>query len=104
MTTGRVQVLLFAAAPDTPVAVHEAYHHISRQLAGTPGLLHNTLLEKADTSGSFVVVSEWESLEAFRSWEEGPEHRGVTAPLRPYHDRGMGVAFGVYQVAAEYRG
>ena len=104
MSAGRVQVLLFAAAPDTPAAVHEAYHHISRRLAGTPGLVQNTLLEKADAPGSFVVVSVWENLAAFQRWESGPRHRTVTAPLRPYHDRAMGTAFGVYQVAAEYHG
>ena len=42
---GRVHVLLFAAAPDGPAAVHQAYHAVSRRLAGTPGLLHNTLLK-----------------------------------------------------------
>ncbi len=97
-----VQVLLFAAdAPDDD-AVTGIYHDISRKLAGTPGLLGNRLLARADDGGRFVVVSEWESLTAFRAWEEGSDHRGVTAPLRPYHDRSMGAAFGVYQVAARY--
>jgi heme oxygenase (mycobilin-producing) len=101
--TGRpVQVLLFAASAPGDGAVASAYHDISRRLAGTPGLLRNRLLEKADGSGGYVVVSEWESLAAFRSWEEGPDHRGVTAPLRPYHDGRLAVAFGVYEVAAEY--
>jgi len=99
---GRVHVLLFAAAPDEPAAVHSAYHEISRQLSGTPGLLRNTLLERTDTPGRFVVVSEWESLDAFDRWERGPTHRPVTAPLRAYHDRSLGVAFGIYRVAAEY--
>jgi heme-degrading monooxygenase HmoA len=102
MTTGRVLVLLFAAAPDDPDAVPAAYHDISRQLAGTPGLLGNTLLENLDGGGGFVVVSEWASLAAFRTWEQGADHRLVTAPLRPYHDPRPGAAFGVYRVAAAY--
>jgi heme oxygenase (mycobilin-producing) len=102
VTGGRVRVLLFAAAPEDPGAVQAAYHEISRTLAGTAGLLGNTLLEKVDARGSFVVVSEWESLDAFRTWEEGADHRLVTAPLRPYHDRRPDTAFGVYRVAAEY--
>jgi heme oxygenase (mycobilin-producing) len=102
-TTGQpVQVLLFAAGAPDDDAVTGIYHDISRKLAGTPGLLGNRLLARADGSGRFVVVSEWESLAAFRAWEDGPDHRGVTAPLRPYHDRSMGAAFGVYQVTARY--
>jgi heme-degrading monooxygenase HmoA len=104
VTTDRVQVLLFAAEPDRPAAVHAAYHAISRRLAGTPGLLGNTLLEKADGSGGFVVVSVWENLATFQRWAAGSAHRDVTAPLRPYHDRSMPAPFGVYRVAAEYPG
>jgi heme oxygenase (mycobilin-producing) len=102
VTAGRVHVLLFAAAPDEPGAVPAAYHDISRKLAGTPGLLGNTLLESVEARGSFVVVSEWESLHAFRTWEQGGDHRLITAPLRPYHHRQPGAAFGVYRVAAAY--
>jgi heme-degrading monooxygenase HmoA len=96
-------VLLFAASP-TPGAVADAYHRISRDLAGTPGLLRNALLEHVDTGDRFVVFSEWESLNAFRDWEATAEHRMVTAPLRPYHDRSMSGGYGVYRVAAEYAG
>lgn len=99
----RVQVLLFAAAPGDPGAVRAAYHRISGELAGTPGLLRNTLLEGTDRPDTFVVVSEWASLAAFRSWEQGPGHRQVTAPLRPYHDHSGPATFGVYRVAAEYQ-
>ena len=104
MTTGRIHVLLFAAEPDRPAAVHEAYHAISRRLSGTPGMVGNTLLEKADGSGGFVVVSVWENLAAFQHWAAGPEHPDVTAPLRAYHDRSMPTSFGVYRIAAEYPG
>lgn len=98
----KVSVLLFAAAPERPDEVTSAYHRISRELAGTPGLLRNALLEQVDEPGRFVVVSEWSSLDAFREWERGSAHRQVTAPLRPYHDRDMGGGFGLYRVAAEY--
>jgi heme-degrading monooxygenase HmoA len=98
-------VLLFAAAPsDGPDAVADAYHRISRSLAGTPGLVRNALLQLVDEPGRFVVLSEWTSLEAFRAWEEGADHRRLTAPLRPYQDRSMSGGYGVYRVAAEYPG
>lgn len=103
MTEGRVHVLLYARSPeDRPEAVEEAYHDISRSLAGTPGLVGNRLLRDLGGDGGFVVMSEWRSVEAFRRWEQGSEHRNATAPLRPYQDRSRGRAFGVYEVIAAY--
>lgn len=104
MTEAGVCVLLFATAPDGDGAVAEAYHTISRDLQGTPGLRSNALLELVDGPGRFVVLSEWSSLDAFRAWESGPEHRQVTAPLRPHQDRAAAPWFGVYRVAAAYHG
>jgi heme-degrading monooxygenase HmoA len=96
-------VLLFVSAP-APDAVADAYHGVSQSLAGTPGLVRNALLELVDAGDRFVVLSEWESLDAFRAWESGTDHRRLTAPLRPYHDRSMAGGYGVYRVAAEYHG
>ncbi|MGC5021004.1 antibiotic biosynthesis monooxygenase family protein [Micromonospora sp. DT47] len=99
----RVRVLIHAAAPPTEQgAVEEAYHRISADLAGTPGLLGNELLRLADDPGRFVVMSEWESLAAFRSWEAGASHRGTTAPLRRYQGPPLDRPFGIYEVAAAY--
>jgi len=101
MTAPRVHVLLFAADA-RPGGVAEAYHRISADLLGTPGLVRNTLLQRDDAPDRFVVHSEWESMDAFRRWEEGAEHRSATAPLRPYQDRSAGLPFGIYTVAGEY--
>ncbi|WP_320065185.1 antibiotic biosynthesis monooxygenase [Micromonospora sp. RTGN7] len=99
----RVRVLIHAAAPPTePGAVEQAYHRISAELAGTPGLLGNELLRLADDPGRFVVMSEWASLAAFRSWEAGARHRGTTAPLRRYQQPPVDRPFGIYEVAATY--
>lgn len=99
----RIRVMIYAAAPDgSPDAVASAYHVISEELRGTPGLLGNELLNGVDEPNSFVVLSEWESEEAFLAWERGPEHRQATAPLRPYQEARWRRAFGVYRVAAGY--
>lgn len=103
MTAPRVRVLVYTAAPGTePDAVAEAYHRISADLAGTPGLLGNELMRSAADSADYVVMSEWESLAAFRTWEEGQSHRNTTAPLRPYQDYRRGSPFGLYEVVASY--
>jgi heme oxygenase (mycobilin-producing) len=99
----RLRVLLYATAPEEDSgAVERAYHEISEALAGTPGLLGNELMSSALEPGRFIVMSEWESPEAFKIWEEGAGHRGTTAPLRPYQDRTRGPAFGIYEVVAAY--
>ena len=99
----RVRVLVYAAAPDAdPEAVSQAYHRVSRDLAGTPGLLGNELLHSLLAPGQFLVMSEWESVAAFRAWESGATHRGVTAPLRPFQRAEGGGSFALYEVAASY--
>ena len=103
MSGSRVCVLLFTVAPQAgPTAVVDAYHRVSQELDGTPGLLRNALLEMVDPPGQLVVLSEWSTMAAFRQWEQGTEHRQATAPLRPYQDERMSPPFGIYRVAAEY--
>lgn len=107
MSEGRVHVLLYARPPESrppetgAAAVADAYHRISRSLAGTPGLLGNRLMREVGGAG-FVVMSEWESMAAFQAWERGPTHRETTSPLRPYQDSSRGRAFGIYEVVAAY--
>jgi heme-degrading monooxygenase HmoA len=96
---GRARVMLFVQAPaEEQAAVEEAYHRVSDSLRGTPGLLHNELLHSSSQPSSYVVLSEWESMESFKVWEHGPVHRGSTPdPLRRYT---TGVAF--YEVLGAY--
>ncbi|MFC4007179.1 antibiotic biosynthesis monooxygenase family protein [Nonomuraea purpurea] len=103
MSSPRVRVLVYAEAPENSHGdLAEAYHHISRELSGTPGLLGNELLRSLTQPGGFVVMSEWDSLESFRTWEEGTRHRQTTAPLRSFQDTSRGPSFGLYTVAAAY--
>lgn len=77
-----------------------AFHGIAAELAGTPGLVGSELLEALTDTGSVVVMSEWESLVAFQTWEQGSSHKATTAPLRSYQDRSRERTFEVYEVAA----
>jgi heme-degrading monooxygenase HmoA len=69
---------------DDPGAVERAYHAISSELIGTPGLLGNRLLREPGDPTRYVVVSEWASLADHAAWERG--HQTTTSPLRPYVD------------------
>ena len=103
--TGRVRVLVWHRVADGElVAVEEAYRQVSQGLRGTPGLLGSELLRSGQQPSSMLVMSEWESLEAFRAWEEGTEHRAATAPLRPYRDHHRQHPFELYQVTAAHPG
>jgi heme oxygenase (mycobilin-producing) len=102
---GRVRVLVFVSNPEAAAAeVEHAYHTVSRDLLGVPGLVGNQLMQSVHDPGRFVVMSEWEDLAAFSSWEQGPRHRDVTAPLRPLQDPDRKPSFAIYRVTAEYRG
>lgn len=106
MTAGteRARVLIYYRAPsDEPDVVEKHYHETSAVLTGTPGLLNNELLRDAAHPDRYIVLSEWESLAAFRNWETGPHHRGNTSPMRPYQDREpRSEHYGIYEVAASY--
>jgi heme oxygenase (mycobilin-producing) len=99
----RIRVLLYASSSvEKPAVVSDIYHHISERLIGTPGLVSSELLQEFGHPNKFIIMSEWSSIEAFRTWEDGPDHRPSTAPLRPYHDESYAAVFGIYKVAAEY--
>lgn len=100
---GGVRVLIFNETDDE-AGIEAAYHEISRLLAPVPGLLSNELLRSVHAPNEFVVLSHWESMAAFRRWEEGADHHATTAPLRPFRDTGMAKPFGIYRISAAYHG
>ncbi|MFE9253823.1 antibiotic biosynthesis monooxygenase family protein [Streptomyces sp. NPDC006879] len=102
--SGEVLVLVHQAAYDEEqlTAVREAYHLVSKRLAAVPGMLGNELLRSPHDPTALAVVSRWESLAAFRTWEAGADHRQDTAPLRPYRDTRTSSPFAVYEVEAAY--
>ncbi|MFI6496464.1 antibiotic biosynthesis monooxygenase family protein [Nonomuraea typhae] len=103
MSPAEVRVLLWYRAPEG--AEHQvvaAFHKISTQLRGTPGLLGSELWRPVHDSADFVVVSEWENRRAFETWERGNGHKDATAPLRPYRDPRREQPFLLLEVVASY--
>nr|AIW63001.1 monooxygenase [uncultured bacterium BAC-AB1442/1414/561] len=98
-----VRVILWCRQPTAgPADLQAAYHEVSGRLQGTEGLLGNALWESVLDPGGWLVVSEWVSFAAFRRWEQGPEHRAATAPLRPYQDATRSRTYDLYRVRAAY--
>lgn len=98
MTAAKVRVLVWYRAADHDQIVR-AYQQVDAGLAGTPGLMGSELIRSVTDPDSYAILSEWQSLEALRSWESGQGHQ-APEPLRLYSDRGRpGGGFGIYQVS-----
>ena len=75
-----------------------AFAEVAAQVGKMPGMTANLLLRSVETPGAYIVVSEWESREAFLAWEEEPSHREVTKPLQAFWS-GAGTRRHLYDVA-----
>jgi heme-degrading monooxygenase HmoA len=69
---------------DDRPAFEEAFAAVSRTVRGTPGHITDELLRSEDNPGAYILLSEWESREAFLAWENAPVHREATTPMRPF--------------------
>jgi heme-degrading monooxygenase HmoA len=80
-------------------AFEKAYAEVTAKVKGTPGHVRDELLRHStgsdvmpgaeavpDPEGTvgYVLLSEWESREAFLSWERDPIHMATTKPMHPF--------------------
>lgn len=79
------RVMVFAEIQKGREAAFEsAYRTVTAAVSGTPGHIRDELLRDPEYPGHYILLSEWESAEAFRAWEDAPIHRELTTPMRPY--------------------
>jgi heme-degrading monooxygenase HmoA len=76
------------------------FHAIGAHLDRVPGLVGSELLQAQREEGSLIVMSEWESAEAFAAWEASEGHRPTTAPLRHQLDTTRPRPFERYRILA----
>src|SRR3712207_4586366 len=95
----RVMVLAKIRSEDQD-AFEAAFADVTRKVKGTPGHIRDELLrhstgtdimpgaepepEAEDGTTSYILLSEWESRDAFLAWERDPVHMQTTTPMRPY--------------------
>ncbi|MBA2288341.1 MAG: antibiotic biosynthesis monooxygenase [Ktedonobacteraceae bacterium] len=80
-----VRVMVFTSIiPGQQAAFEAAFTEVTRQVKGTPGHIKDELLHQENAPESYILLSEWESREAFIAWEDAPIHRQITTPMRPY--------------------
>lgn len=80
------------------VAAYQAMHE--RVMEGIPGHVSHQLCRSLDDPLDWVITSEFESVETWRSWDESDEHRSIIAPFRQFFERGSSVG---YEVRLESR-
>ncbi|MFU8850844.1 antibiotic biosynthesis monooxygenase family protein [Micromonospora sp. SL1-18] len=95
-----VRVMVSARIDDKDrEAFEEAYRLVAAVVAGTPGHIRDELLRDAEQPGRYILLAEWESEEAFRTWENAPTHREMAAPMFPYWSGG-GIERHIYDLRA----
>lgn len=71
-------------------AFETAYTQVTSTVQGTPGHIADELVRRAappdddDAPRSYILLSEWESKEAFLAWEDAPVHTEKRNPMTPY--------------------
>jgi heme-degrading monooxygenase HmoA len=79
------RAMVFAKIKDGEEEAFEAaFAEVTRKVKGTAGHISDELLRSPDEPGSYILLSEWESKEAFLAWEDAPIHMQTTTPMRPY--------------------
>ncbi len=79
---GRV-VFLIRLEPGTRERFLDAYASIRHLVAeGVDGHLVDQVCQAPDDPDSWLITSEWESLEHFLAWERTEEHRDLVKPMR----------------------
>lgn len=78
---GRV-VFLIELKPGSGAAFVAAYERIRTDVASVPGHIVDQVCRLRDDDNSWLITSEWQSLEAFLDWEHTEAHRELAKPLR----------------------
>jgi heme oxygenase (mycobilin-producing) len=85
------RMMVFATIkPGEEAAFEAAFKEVTSKVKGTPGHISDELLrdvtegQDPDEPTRYILLSEWESTEAFLAWEDAPIHMQTTTPMRPH--------------------
>jgi heme-degrading monooxygenase HmoA len=96
-----IRVMVFARVkPGAEKEFEAAFAEVTSKVKGTPGHISDELLREStgsdimpgaepdagpdDGTTPYILLSEWESREAFLGWERDPIHMQTTTPMRPH--------------------
>jgi heme-degrading monooxygenase HmoA len=80
-----LEVHLKAGREDDLLAAYSALR--SRLEQGVDGLISHQLCQSVDDADTWIITSEWDSLEASSHWDRSEEHDALVRPLRECWDR-----------------
>ena len=85
------RMMVFATIkPGEEEQFEAAFAEVTAKVKGTPGHISDELLRDVTETNSpddpsrYILLSEWESVEAFLAWEHAPIHMQTTTPMRPH--------------------
>lgn len=97
---GRV-VFLIKVKPGAKEQFLSAYEGIRHLVAeGVPGHLVDQVCQSPDDPDSWLITSEWETLEHFLAWERTEEHRETVKPMRDCMAEARSLKFEVVEETA----
>jgi len=62
--------------------LQRAYAALRERVERAPGLLGHQLCESIDDPERWLVISEWDSLDASAAWDKSDEHARLIGPIR----------------------
>lgn len=68
--------------PGSQEELTRAYHELVQTASQQPGFIDHQLCEALDDPERWLVISEWETLEASTSWDRSEEHARLLGPMR----------------------
>ncbi len=68
--------------------LERAFGEVTSAVQGTPGLLRDEMLKSEADPLDYIILSEWESRDAFLAWEKAPVHMQSTTPMRDFWEPG----------------
>lgn len=68
--------------PECEQDLRRAYAALRERVEQAPGLIEHQLCESIDSPARWLVISEWESLEASSAWNRSEDHARLIEPMR----------------------
>ncbi len=74
----------------------KAYEAIRHLVAGgVKGHIVDQVCQSIDDPQSWLITSEWESMDAFIEWEKTQEHRDLVKPMRDCWDQAKSMKYAI---------
>ena len=74
--------LQMVVKPGRGAEFERAWEAIAEKVRHAPGNIRQALLKDPKAAESYVLTSDWQTLEQFQAFERSPEQDDLTAPLR----------------------